>query len=438
MFKQTLALAAILLAGLLLSACVGAVPELTPIPSLEPPSATPMLADALQTPPAGGEAEAEAGAGAGEAVDLETALSLFEQNCQACHGEMGKEGTVGPALYASAAVQAMSTDEIHGIIANGVQGTAMSSYAGTFSDAELSGLVALIQSWQEGATGAVAEPAGPVDALGVYEANCQSCHGEMGEDALVGPNLANNPQVAALGAEKIQDIVTSGIEGTSMVGFTGVLSEAEIAALVELVQGWNAGAEVEATAEPTGEVGAADLGAALTTYQANCQSCHGENGKDALVGPDLASNPAVAALAHDKKLDIIHKGIAGTAMVGFEGVLSEDEINGLIALVESWNAEGAAGEATEAPTEEAAAPGEEAAFALYGQKCASCHGENGKGALVGPDLAGNADLAEMSAEDIHAIIANGVEGTAMVSFSGALTAEEIDQLVTLIQSWQEE
>ena len=125
-----------LLLGVLLSACAPGAPERTPIPTLAPRQATPALADALLTPPAP-PADAQDGGGETEAVDLDTALALYETNCQVCHGAMGKEGAVGPSLFANADLAEMPDAEVRDILVNGVEGTAMAAYADRLSEAEI-------------------------------------------------------------------------------------------------------------------------------------------------------------------------------------------------------------------------------------------------------------------------------------------------------------
>lgn len=64
---------------------------------------------------------------------------------------------------------------------------------------------------------------------------------------------------------------------------------------------------------------------------------------------------------------------------------------------------------------------------IYGQRCASCHGNEGQGGQ-GPRLAGTVVVNYPDAAEMIDIVANGRQ--AMPSFSGTLSDEEIAAVVT--------
>lgn len=74
------------------------------------------------------------------------------------------------------------------------------------------------------------------------------------------------------------------------------------------------------------------------------------------------------------------------------------------------------------------------AKALYVANCAPCHGDKQQGvsglgpALTPQQLGGKADA------DIRAVIANGKPGTVMSAWSGRLTSQQIDALVTFMKT----
>jgi mono/diheme cytochrome c family protein len=78
----------------------------------------------------------------------------------------------------------------------------------------------------------------------------------------------------------------------------------------------------------------------------------------------------------------------------------------------------------------------EAALVTFEAQCQSCHGENGMGGGVGPTLNPNEEVAAMSAEEIREIIVNGIEGSEMPAFGDQFSAQEIDHLIALLQTWQ--
>jgi len=77
-----------------------------------------------------------------------------------------------------------------------------------------------------------------------------------------------------------------------------------------------------------------------------------------------------------------------------------------------------------------AAPGQlqESGAAIYKRACATCHGPDGSGTALGPNLLGTLK-SEATPEALIAIVRNGVPGTAMVAFKGTLSDEQIERSV---------
>lgn len=101
-------------------------------------------------------------------------------------------------------------------------------------------------------------------------------------------------------------------------------------------------------------------------------------------------------------------------------------------LVEPLNRD----ETREAQAASLAAVGED----LWGFNCASCHGLSGEGG-VGPALNSVQFLEESSDEQTALLIAVGVPGSQMGSYSqdfgGPMTSEQIKALATYIRSWED-
>jgi mono/diheme cytochrome c family protein len=76
---------------------------------------------------------------------------------------------------------------------------------------------------------------------------------------------------------------------------------------------------------------------------------------------------------------------------------------------------------------------------LFADNCATCHGDNGQGD-IGPALNSKSFLDSTEDGRIFSLISSGVPGTAMPSWSqdygGPFTAEQIQELVGYIRSWQ--
>lgn len=77
----------------------------------------------------------------------------------------------------------------------------------------------------------------------------------------------------------------------------------------------------------------------------------------------------------------------------------------------------------------------EAGKALFMSKaCFACHGMNGEGNALGPNMTDNFTKHGCSEEEMINVISKGVPGTAMVPYEAQLTPEEINQLVAYIIS----
>ena len=77
---------------------------------------------------------------------------LWATNCAACHGTNGEGGTA-PALNSQEFLTSVNDEQIHGIIAGGIPGTAMpawlNDYGGPLTDQQIAGLVAYLRSWEK-------------------------------------------------------------------------------------------------------------------------------------------------------------------------------------------------------------------------------------------------------------------------------------------------
>jgi mono/diheme cytochrome c family protein len=76
---------------------------------------------------------------------------LYQLNCSSCHGVQG-EGVTAPALNSQQFLGAVTDEQIQGIIAGGVPGTAMpawlNEYGGPLTDQEIAEVVAYLRSWE--------------------------------------------------------------------------------------------------------------------------------------------------------------------------------------------------------------------------------------------------------------------------------------------------
>jgi mono/diheme cytochrome c family protein len=117
----------------------------------------------------------------------------------------------------------------------------------------------------------------------LYSENCAGCHGADGK---FGPAIAlSNPIYLAIADDvSIRRTVANGVHGTAMPPFAlsagGSLTDKQIDILVDGVRkNWAGAANLADGAPAYASNGAGDSNRGASIYAANCQSCHGIDGK---------------------------------------------------------------------------------------------------------------------------------------------------------------
>jgi len=126
-------------------------------------------------------------------------------------------------------------------------------------------------------------PSAITDFSQLYSENCAGCHGADGK---FGPAIAlNSPVYLAIADDvSIRRTVASGVQGTAMPPFAlsagGSLTDKQIDILVDGMRKNWAGAPNTAEGAPSyASTEAGDSNRGVQVYAANCQSCHGTDGK---------------------------------------------------------------------------------------------------------------------------------------------------------------
>ena len=133
-------------------------------------------------------------------------------------------------------------------------------------------------------------PSAITDFSELYSENCAGCHGADGK---FGPSLAlNNPIYLAIADDaSIRRTVAAGVSGTAMPPFAlsagGSLTDKQIDILIDgMRKRWAGAADLAEGAPPYATSGVGDSTRGAEVYAANCQSCHGADGKG---GPAVGS-----------------------------------------------------------------------------------------------------------------------------------------------------
>lgn len=175
-------------------------------------------------------------------------------------------------------------------------------------------------------------------------------------------------------------------------------------------------------------------------YKEHCAVCHGDRGdgqtraRSGLNPPprDFTSEAAAIELSRERMITSVTHGRPGTAMVAFEGRLSEREIESIVDYIRT--------EFMPKPKAKRAA-GESLGKAIYTQHCAVCHGDKGSGAMwtqaslnPAPRNFTAVDPNVFTRERMIASVTLGRPGTAMMSFRKRLSPKEIEAVVDYIRT----
>jgi len=201
-----------------------------------------------------------------------------------------------------------------------------------------------------------------------------------------------------------------------------------------------------------------DLDQAMTLYAENCSVCHG------LVGEGIGSNPALdnpgLAGTDSRTLDkIISRGLYGTSMPAWNetdgGPLSDYQIGVLSKLIQygNWQETGDRvvnlGLAPKIPFTTDPDPeileglsdlpdGEELILGInvFAQNCVACHGADGLGTSLAPAL-NDQIVRDKSFDELDRTLRYGVPGTLMAGWENAITVEELNAVLILINRWDQ-
>jgi mono/diheme cytochrome c family protein len=320
---------------------------------------------------------------------------LYAENCAACHGDSG-EGGAGPGLNSAELLKTTSDEALFSLTRTGVPGSIMpawgQAFGGPFTDEQIHQMVAFIRAWEPTAPEPTPEVVEPDPARGalIYTQTCSICHGENGLGTDVAPALNDPERLNKLNDAWYRNTIAHGRPAKGMPTWGTVLSPAQINDVVALVATWREGNTVSANIPLTRYLSNAlfairqfdqpdaefFLKAALTQtdnsqagviqeviglvqenrlfeaeaslirllppeemgqalYESNCAPCHGSDGRGGL-GPSLRPNSFVQAKSDEELITFLLAGRNGTAMDGFEGILTEDELGNVVILLRAW------------------------------------------------------------------------------------------------------
>lgn len=189
---------------------------------------------------------------------------------------------------------------------------------------------------QEEAKTAHAPHAKNLDGAAIYAQYCALCHGanREGYAADEAPSLRSPQLMSAAPGSYLWTAISYGRPNTPMAAFQdtlgGPLSHDAQHALVDWLIEESGVKRKPVKDRPVN--GDASLGEAV--YKGHCANCHGARGEGG-TGTALA-NPVFLATASDAFIrHTVAKGRDGTPMLGFEGMLSDEDIDNVVAFMRS-------------------------------------------------------------------------------------------------------
>jgi mono/diheme cytochrome c family protein len=279
--------------------------------------------------------------------------ALFEQYCSTCHGER-----IPAASDVAQAKQIISVGGAH---------QTMPVWGDVLTQEQIDALVNFIVTSSQGT---------------LFADNCAPCHGDFGEGGInpANPNQIINPIGTAEFLDTRDDttlfqIISQGQPDQGMSPFSiangGNLDDDQINSIVAYLRSWQANPPITTPPQislPTLNMSAAEI------YQTICAQCHGTHGEGAIGAPlnDLSDD------TDQQIFDVISQGEPDLFMPAFGSILSEDQINGLVAIIRQFPPPQTVQQPT--PTKQPT-PGaysfQEDVLPIFMQDCSACHGTFG-------------------------------------------------------------
>jgi len=229
---------------------------------------------------------------------------LFETTCAVCHAENGKGSDKGPAINDTLRLATLDNDWYRSTITNGRPAKGMPTWGTVLVPNQIEDIIALVDAWRAGET--VEAAFSVTDLIG-------SAIFSLEED---------DPESAALHVSRALSVA----EGTGAEVLRNAAAQlldeeyaGSLATLTALQEQWPLGDPV----------------AGGDTYSAYCLPCHGAQGEGG-IGPAMQPNPYIQETLNIGLVEFIMEGRSGTAMAGFDGRLSEDEIANIVAFLRTW------------------------------------------------------------------------------------------------------
>lgn len=393
--------------------------------------------------------------------DARYGRGIYAGSCANCHGVKG-EGGIGPSLRSKNFLAMASERFLRQTIVHGRPGTAMPSWK-RLGAQDVADVAAYLRAWQRPKAAYVFEDVEPLlpkagakpnrrsVTIGqkLFRANCSGCHGNNGDDALIGTVLNNQDFLAVASPRFLYESIVAGRPGTAMPAWRHLEKE-DVADLINFVKSWQ---KVPDAGKPERKIGG-DPEYGRLLFKRGCSGCHGESGEGTL-GTQLANFEFLSAASDDYLYQTIARGRTGTAMRGFlrgsgsgetrhpgapGGIveLLPEQIEHIVAFLRSQEEDALLNPRKRLQALMGAPHLGQVVYEKSGG-CNKCHGDQGEGA-TGPALSNARFLEAASDGYLAGTVILGREGTEMLSFhrggNVSLSQQQVLDVVAYIRRWE--
>ncbi len=276
------------------------------------------------------------------------------------------------------------------------------------------------------------------EAERLYQQNCASCHGNLGEGGvnparagdIIAP-ISTAEYLATRDDATLRAIISQGQPNFGMSPFAdsfgGPLTSEQVDLLVSFMRAWEANPPVELPPDvPTAPGAAGGNGDAV--YQSLCAQCHGDFGEGG-VGPKFDA-AWQASYTDEEIFDAINLGHSATAMIAWGEILNSQQITELIAHIRTLTGEPTAGGV---PTFTADI------LPIFRNYCTACHGTLGGWTGTSYDEAMNTGLSGPTiipgdpdnSRLVQSMVGTHPDGVVMPP-SGTMRASDIQKIIDWI------
>ncbi len=275
----------------------------------------------------------------------ERGKALYERHCAVCHGDNGRADTpVGrllkprPRNFADPIEMArLTVDRVYRAIKEGRPGTAMASWKDVLSETEIGDVIDYVHELSSQAgTPLRGEKLSLAVGRQIYGRECAYCHGVEGRADTDVAKVLNPPPrnfsdpiaMARIDDGRMYMAIYRGRPGTAMGGRGELLAPAEVIDVMRYIR-------TLVRPLPAGMTSVdLDLRVGELIYRQYCVACHGEKGDGRTVlGGHLTPPPRdftraeqMASLSDSDLGRAILRGVPGTSMAPWEGVLNSEDV----------------------------------------------------------------------------------------------------------------